>query len=107
MSTAEPACSGRTSAWAGQRISADPKPDEPPSTSTPANIRQAPSAHRGRKAAPLYGMRSLLRAGAEKLTDRQGARSTRDIDADDRHLAVWPAWSCTPAAAGDLPPPPD
>jgi hypothetical protein len=52
-------------------------------------------------------MRSLLRAGAEKLTDRQGARSTRDIDADDRHLAVWPAWSCTPAAAGDLPPPPD
>jgi len=57
-------------------------------------VQQDIHGHRGRKTDPLYGIRTLLRAGAEKLTDRQWTRFTRAIDADERHLAVWLAWSC-------------
>jgi transposase len=48
----------------------------------------------GRKGDPLYGIRNLLRAGAEKLTDRQWARfETAIATHGDRHQ-VSVAWSC-------------
>jgi transposase len=43
---------------------------------------------------PLYGIRNTLRAGAENLTDRQWERLHAAFAADERHLAVWLAWSC-------------
>jgi transposase len=57
-------------------------------------IQQEIHGHRGRTGDPLYGIRTMLRAGAEKLTDRQWARLQTAIDADERHLSVWLAWSC-------------
>ena len=57
-------------------------------------VQQDTLGHRGRKGDPLYGIRTMLRAGAEKLTDRQRARLDAAINADERHLEVWLAWSC-------------
>ena len=57
-------------------------------------VQQETLGHRGGKNDPLYGIRTMLRAGAEKLTDRQWARFQAALDADERHLAVWLAWSC-------------
>ena len=57
-------------------------------------VQQEQLGHRGRKGDPLYGIRTILRAGAEKLTDRQRARLDRAIAADERHLEVSVAWSC-------------
>jgi transposase len=57
-------------------------------------VQQETLGHRGRKNDPLYGIRTMLRAGAEKLTDRQWARLQSAIDADERHLEVWLVWSC-------------
>ncbi len=57
-------------------------------------VQQDTLGHRGRKGDPLYGIRNLLRAGAEKLTDRQWNRLGKTIGADERHLQVWVAWSC-------------
>ncbi|GAA4743226.1 hypothetical protein GCM10023350_29910 [Nocardioides endophyticus] len=57
-------------------------------------VQQDTLGHRGRKGDPLYGIRTMLRAGAEKLTDRQRARLHAAIGADVRHLEVWLAWSC-------------
>ena len=57
-------------------------------------VQQDTLGHRGRKGDPLYGIRTILRAGAEKLTDRQRARLDRAIAADERHLEVAVAWSC-------------
>jgi transposase len=57
-------------------------------------VQQDTLGHRGRKGDPLYGIRTILRAGAEKLTDRQRARLDRAIAADERHLEVSVAWSC-------------
>jgi hypothetical protein len=43
----------------------------------------------------LYGIQNLLRAGAEKLTDRRWARLESAIAANERaHLPVSSAWSC-------------
>ena len=57
-------------------------------------VRQETLGHRGRKGDPLYGIQNLLRAGAEKLTDKQWVRLEKAIAADDEHhLAVWTAWS--------------
>ena len=50
--------------------------------------------HRGRKGDPLYGIRLILRCGAEKLTDRQRARLDRAIAADERHDELLVAWHC-------------
>jgi len=50
--------------------------------------------HRGRKGDPLYGIRTLLRAGAEKLTDRQWTRFATAVAAHEDHLQVSLAWSC-------------
>ena len=57
-------------------------------------VQQTIHGHRGRKGDPLYGIRTLLRAGAEKLTERQWARLDRAICADERHQEVHLAWSC-------------
>src|SRR5215218_2277776 len=42
----------------------------------------------------LYGIRMLLRAGAEKLTDRQRRRLAAAIGGNEAHLEVWLAWAC-------------
>ncbi len=58
-------------------------------------VQQETLGHRGRKGDPLYGIQNLLRAGAEKLTDRQWARFERAIAAnEEQHLQVYVAWSC-------------
>jgi len=43
---------------------------------------------------PLYGIQNLLRAGVEKLTDRQWTRFETAIAAHEDHVAVQVAWSC-------------
>jgi len=57
-------------------------------------VQQEIHGHRGRKNDPLYGIRMILRCGAEKLTDRQRARLDRAIAADERHDEVYVAWLC-------------
>ncbi|MCA9767639.1 MAG: ISL3 family transposase, partial [Gemmatimonadetes bacterium] len=57
-------------------------------------VQQETLGHRGRKGDPLYGIRNLLRAGEEHLTDRQRARLERAWLADERHVAVEVAWHC-------------
>jgi transposase len=57
-------------------------------------VQQEILGHRGRKNDPLYGIRTILRAGAEHLTDRQQARLRRAIEADQRHDEVFVAWQC-------------
>ncbi len=57
-------------------------------------IQQQIHGHRGRKGDPLYGIRTILRCGAEKLTDRQRTRLQRAITADERHDEVYLAWQC-------------
>ena len=49
-------------------------------------------AHRGRKGDPLYGIRTILRAGRENLTDRQHARLTAAFSAHEQHVEVEIAW---------------
>jgi len=58
-------------------------------------VQQDTLGHRGRSGDPLYGIRNLLRAGAEKLTDRQWARFDAAVEGDERHLEVRLAWSCS------------
>ena len=55
-------------------------------------VQQDTLGHRGRKGDPLYGIRTILRCGQEKLTDRQKARLDKAIRADDRHQEVHAAW---------------
>ena len=58
-------------------------------------VQQETLGHRGRKGDPLYGIQKLLRAGAEKLTDKQWTRLENAIAAaHEEHLEVWVAWSC-------------
>ena len=57
-------------------------------------VQQEIHGHRGRKNDPLYGIRTILRCGQEKLTDRQRARLDRAIAADERHDEVLLAWLC-------------
>ena len=57
-------------------------------------VQQQTTGHRGRKNDPLYGIRTILRCGAEKLTDRQRARLDRAIAADERHDKVYIAYQC-------------
>jgi len=67
-------------------------------------VQQAIHGHRGRKNDPLYGIRNLLRCAAERLTERQHARLSPAIEADERHLEVFVALAVRPAAASGLPP---
>ena len=57
-------------------------------------VQQATLGHRGRKGEPLYGIQKLLRAGAERLTERQWSRFETALAAHEDHLQVWVAWSC-------------
>ena len=57
-------------------------------------VQQDTLGHRGRKNDPLYRIRNVLRAGADRLTTRQWDRITTGLalgDVDD-HLAI--AWQC-------------
>ena len=58
------------------------------------HVQQEIHGHRGRKKDPLYGIRMILRCGAEKLTDRQRGRLDRAIAADERHDEVLVARLC-------------
>ncbi|PFG43375.1 transposase [Isoptericola jiangsuensis] len=55
-------------------------------------VQQATLGHRGRAGDPLYGIRNILRAAPERLTDRQVNRLNRAIAADDAHDEVLVAW---------------
>lgn len=57
-------------------------------------VQQEIHGHRGRKGDSLYGIRTILRCGVEKLTNRQRARLERAIAADERHDEVYLAWQC-------------
>ncbi len=57
-------------------------------------IQQDTLGHRGRKGDPLYGIQTILRAGAENLTDKQRARLVTAIEADTAHDEVFVAWQC-------------
>jgi transposase len=57
-------------------------------------VQQETLGHRGRKGDPLYGIQNVLRCGAERLTDKQKARLTQAIEADERHDEVHIAWQC-------------
>lgn len=57
-------------------------------------VQQETLGHRGRKGDPLHGIQKLLRAGAEKLTDKQWTRFETAIAAHEAHLQVYLAWSC-------------
>jgi transposase len=57
-------------------------------------VQQEIHGHRGRKGDPLYGIRTTLRAGAEKLTDKQKARLDKAFTADERHVEVEVAGRC-------------
>jgi Transposase/Helix-turn-helix domain of transposase family ISL3 len=66
-------------------------------------IQQQIHGHRGRKGDPLYGIRTILRCGVEKLTDRQRARLDKAIAADERHDEVHIALAVRPATPLGLP----
>jgi transposase len=55
-------------------------------------VQQQIHGHRGRKGDPLYGIRTILRCGRERLTEKQKARLHRAIGADERHDEVHVAW---------------
>lgn len=57
-------------------------------------VQQETTGHRGRKGDPLFGIQTILRAGADKLSDRQVERIAAAIEADERHQAVYWAWRC-------------
>ncbi|PJI85575.1 transposase [Luteimicrobium subarcticum] len=57
-------------------------------------VQQDTTGHRGRKGDPLLGIQTILRAGAENLTDNQWARLTRAIEANEAHEEVFLAWQC-------------
>lgn len=55
-------------------------------------VQQETLGHRGRRGDPLYGIRTILHCGKERLTDRQQARLDRAIAVDERHDEVHIAW---------------
>ncbi len=57
-------------------------------------VQQDTTGHRGRSGDPLYGIRTMLRAGQENLTDRQLARLDKAIAAHEAHDEVHIAWQC-------------
>ena len=57
-------------------------------------VQQDTLGHRGRKGDPLYGIQTILRAGAENLTEKQQARLVTAIEADPAHDEVFIAWQC-------------
>src|SRR5690606_12217392 len=59
-----------------------------------AACSRRPPATRGRKGDPLFGIQTILRAGADNLSDRQIDRIATAIEADERHQEVYWAWRC-------------
>ncbi|MFC5424815.1 ISL3 family transposase, partial [Brevibacterium otitidis] len=57
-------------------------------------VQQQTLRHRGRKGDPLYGIRNLLRAGRERLTERQQKRLQAAFVAHEDHVAVEVAYQC-------------
>lgn len=57
-------------------------------------VQQDTLGHRGRKGDPLYGIQTILRAGAENLTEKQLNRLAAAIEADEAHEEVYIAWRC-------------
>ena len=57
-------------------------------------VQQDTRGHRGRKGDPLFGIQTILRAGAENLTDRQLERLETAIEAQPAHEEVYVAWRC-------------
>ena len=55
-------------------------------------VQQDTTGHRGRRGDPLYGIRTLLRAGVENITERQRARLTAAFTAHEAHVEVELAW---------------
>jgi transposase len=61
----------------------------PQSMTYASRVQQQTYGHRGRRDDPLYGIRCVLRRGAEHLTDNGWARLLADIEAgDDRGQAA-------------------
>ena len=54
-------------------------------------IQQQTCGHRGRTGDPLYGIRRVLRTGADLLTDKQKRRLTVALN-DDAHVQVEATW---------------
>ena len=59
---------------------------------TRRQVQQEQLGHRGRKHDPLYKIRNILRAGVERLTDRQIERLETRLDGGDPDYAVTVAW---------------
>lgn len=57
-------------------------------------VQQNTLGYRGRKGDPLFGIQTILRAGAENLTDNQRARLGAAIEANPAHDEVFVAWQC-------------
>lgn len=57
-------------------------------------VQQATTGHRGRKGDPLQGIQTILRAGAENLTDKQLDRLATAISVHEAHEEVYVAWRC-------------
>ena len=55
-------------------------------------VQQDTLGHRGRSGDPLYGIRTILRAGVENLTDKQQARLTSAFEAHEAHVEVEVDW---------------
>src|SRR5690606_34442781 len=63
-------------------------------------VQQATTGHRGRKGDPLYGIQTILRAGAENLTDKQKGRIARAFAAHEAHQEVDVTGSSNLSGAG-------
>jgi transposase len=61
---------------------------------TRRRVQQEQLGHRGHKHDPLYKIRSTLRAGVERLTNRQLERIETGLQAGDPDLEVTVAWRC-------------
>ncbi|HET9563285.1 MAG TPA: transposase, partial [Mycobacterium sp.] len=61
---------------------------------TRRRVQQEQLGHRGRKNDPLYKIRNILRAGVERLTNRQIERLETGLQAGDPDYAVTVAWRC-------------
>lgn len=55
-------------------------------------VQQDTLGHRGRAGDPLYGIRNILRAGKERLTDRQKSRLEAAFTHREEHLEVEVSW---------------
>jgi len=61
---------------------------------TRRRVQQEQLGHRGRKHDPLYKIRNILRAGVERLTERQIQRLEAGLEAGDPDYEVTLAWRC-------------